>query len=76
MIFRERRFNQADELVTLVELPDSLDALVDHMRKITAMWPTMPPITRDTIKIEDRATDFLVILAGYGVFGYIDRVPQ
>lgn len=76
MMFKERRGNQADELATLVQLPDSFDALIDHMRKISEPWPTMPPINRDTVQIQDRVgADFLVLLEGYGVFGYIERVP-
>lgn len=76
MMFRERRGQKADELTTLVQLPDSFDALIEHMRKISEPWPTMPPITRETVQIQDRVgDDFLVLLEGYGVFGYIERVP-
>jgi hypothetical protein len=74
-MFREHRGNLADSMATLMQLPDSFDALIDHMRKLAEPWPTMPPITRDTVRIEWRPSDFLVTLENYGVFGYIEHVP-
>jgi hypothetical protein len=72
MIFREHRGALADSIASRVELPDSLDALIDHMRKLAEPWPTMPPITRETVSVERWHDDIaLVVLNDYGVFGYV-----
>jgi hypothetical protein len=74
MLFREHRGSLADSMATQVELPDDLDALIAHMRKLAEPWPTMPPISRDTVRVERWHDDTsLVLLDHYGVFGYIDR---
>lgn len=85
MKFREHRGHLADSLETLVELPATRDALIEHLRKVFEPWPMAPmPMTWNTKVLEywprlDERTQWpntwLVVLDGYGVVGYTDEEP-
>lgn len=79
MKFREHRGGFDDSMSTVVEVADRA-ALLDHMRKLLQPYPSAPPVTDETVRIEsyygvDKRNGWdthIVILKDYGPFGYTD----
>ena len=81
MKFREHRGGLAESMQTQVELADRA-ALLEHIRKLAEPWPTFPPVTEETVRVEpyylerDDRTGWeqtgIVMLEGYGVLGFTD----
>lgn len=78
MKFREHRRLLDESMETVVELAD-YNALLDHLRKSAAHWPTHPPVTAETVRIEPYGRDerigwdtHIVTLKDYGVLGFTD----
>jgi hypothetical protein len=77
VIFREHRGDHAASLATLVELANDGDALLDHLRKLAAPWPTFPPVTPETVRLVPYVAGVrLVTLDDYGVVGYLDDTKK
>jgi hypothetical protein len=73
VFFREHRGSHVESLKTLIELPDTWEALLAHLRMLAEPWPTMPPITLQTVHVVPYyAGRQLVTLDGYGVLGYLE----
>ncbi len=87
MKFRQHRGSLADSLGTTVELPNTQQALFDHIVEILKPWITVVANTK-TVKLtpapDNRIygsgwqTNYMVSLDGYGVVGYADvaHVPD
>ena len=78
MKFREHRGSLDDSMKTLVEVKDR-EELMAHLVRILEPWPTAPPVTAETVKIEPYIYDYrlgwdsyIVTLKDYGVLGFTD----
>jgi hypothetical protein len=80
MRFRESRGTLADAMETVAELPPTRPALVGYLQNLLKTWPTAPPVTLETVRVEPYAYDprnnwgctYIVTLDGYGVLGFTD----
>lgn len=84
MKFREHRGSLEDSMKTLVELPDSIDALILHCRRLLHPFPTAPHVNDVTLTVMPYLADprigwttqYLVCLQDYGVMGMCDTKPK
>lgn len=83
MKFRQHRGGFDESMATYVDLADRA-ALLDHMRKLLAPYPTAPPVTEETVEIKpyygiDKRNGWdthIVILKDYGPFGFTDSTGK
>lgn len=79
MKFREHRGSFEDSMQTEVHIKDR-EQLLQHLKNLLEPWPTAPPVTEDTVRIEpyygvdprNGWDTHLVYLKGYGVMGFTD----
>jgi len=82
MKLREHRGNLAESMATVIEIPPTLEALKTVINNELSVFG-VPEITDNMIRIEPYGFDkrinwntHIVMIAGYGVYGYIDGPLQ